>query len=211
MNSAAPARIFAALLLAAAPVVALQVADPHSASAQTPNAERVETGLVESAGGDQLHYRIRLLPLASFPALPGAIVAQLSRRECMIPQTFEAQQPENVVHGEFRAPGSSDWAALCSASGSTTLYVFFAGQFDTPIALRSQPDSDWLGAEPGSSVFGSSWGIATLPASELRASPNLHQAATLDHDAIDDARLERSDTIRYFQAGKWLSLTSGAH
>jgi hypothetical protein len=205
MNPAAPARIFAALLLSAS-----QIAAGSSASAQTPspNAERVESGQMVSPGGGVLHYRIRLLPLASFPALPVGVVAQLSRRECMIPQTFEAQQPENVVHGAFRAAGSRDWAALCSASGSTTLYVFFAGEFDAPVALRSQLDSEWLGAEPGSSVYGSAWGIASLPASELRASPYLHHAATLDHDAIDDARLERSEIIHYFQAGKWLNLNS---
>jgi hypothetical protein len=203
MNSAAPARIFAALLLAASQLAAL---DRASAQTSPPSAERIESGQLESPGGDVLHYRIRLLPLASFPGLPVPVVAQLSRRDCMIPQSFEAQQPENVVHGAFRAPGSIDWAALCSASGSTTLYVFFAGQLDAPVALRSQPDTAWLGAEPGSSVFGSAWGIATLSVPELRASLHLRQPVPLDHDAIDDARLERSDVIHYFQDGKWLNL-----
>jgi hypothetical protein len=124
----------------------------------------------------------------------------------MIPQSFEAKQPENVIHGAFRAPGSSDWAALCSSQGTTTLYVFFAGQFESPIALRSQSDSAWLEAEPGSSIYGSSWGIAVRSAAELRASPQLHRGATLDHDAIDDARLERSLVVHYYQAGRWLDL-----
>ena len=90
--------------------------------------------------------------------------------------------------------------------GVTTLYVFFAGQFEAPIALRSQPDSAWLGAEPGSAIFGSSWGIAVRSAAELRATPQLRHAAAIDHDAIDDARLERSLVIHYYQAGKWLNL-----
>lgn len=173
-----------------------------------PGGERVESGSVESPGGAILHYRIRLLPPTSFPALPQPVADQLSRRQCMIPQTFEAQQPENVIQGQFRGPGSHDWAALCSSSGSTTLYVFFGGQFDAPVALRSQSDSSWLGAEPASSVYGSAWGIATLPAAEIRSSPQLRHAALIDHDAIDDAHLEHSHIIRYHQAGKWLTLNS---
>lgn len=178
------------------------------------NTERVESGRLQSADGETLSYRIRLLPLASFPDLPPAVVTELSRRHCMIPQSFEAEQPENVIRGAFRAAATSDWAALCSAAGTTTLYVFFAGEFDTPIALRSQRDTAWLAAEPGSSVSGSAWGIAVRPAAELHAVSRLHHPVVLsqlviDHDAIDDARLERSLTIHYYQAGKWLSLDGG--
>jgi hypothetical protein len=195
-------------LLAASPTMAAQNALPPG---QVPvaNAERIESGQVPSPGGDNIAYRIRLLPITSFPDLPAPVAAELSRRECMIPQSFEAKQPENVIHGSFRAPGSSDWAALCSSREVTTLYVFFASQSASPIALRSQPDSAWLGAEPGSSVFGSSWGIAVRTSVELRASPELRRGLSIDHDAIDDARLERSLTIHYFQAGRWIDLNRG--
>lgn len=171
------------------------------------NTERIERGEVQSAASEVVRYRIRLLPVASFPDLPAAVGEQLSRRQCMIPQTFEAEAPENVIHGSFRAPGSDDWAALCSVDGSTTLYVFLSGQFDAPIALRSQPDTAWLGAEPGASVFGSGWGIAVRSAATLRASRQMHGAAAFDHDGIEDARLERSATVRYLEDGKWLNLT----
>ena len=210
MIRSAPATRFPAslaiLLLAAALFTAALLAAPPLLSAQNSPAERVESGEVPSPQGNLLHYRIRLLPLASFPILPAPVLAQLSRRQCMIPQSFEAQQPENVIHGAFRAPGSSDWAALCSSSGSTTLYVFFAGLLDAPFSLRTQPDTAWLGAEPGSSVYGSAWGISSLSLAGLRASPQLRGPATLDHDAIDDAHLEHADTLRYFQAGKWIVL-----
>lgn len=170
------------------------------------NAERVESGEARSPEGQAVSWRIRLLPLSSFPDLPAAVVAQLSQRRCMIPQSFEAKQPENVVHGAFQAPGSSDWAVLCSSQERTTLYVFFAGQFASPIALRSQSDAAWLGAEPGTSLLGSAWGIAARSATELRATPELHRGVSIDHDAVDDARLERSLTIHYFQAGRWINL-----
>jgi len=202
MNVAA-AGLLSALLATLRPVA---IPAPGQAS---PTAERIESGEILSAGGDTLSYRIRLLPLASFPDLPPPVAAQLARLGCMIPQTFEAHEPENVIHGAFRAAGSDDWAALCSSAGTTTLYVFFSSQDDAPIALRSQPDTAWLGAEPGSSVFGSAWGISVTPAAELRDTPQLHGPAVFDHDAIADARLERSLTLRYHQDGRWLALNPG--
>jgi hypothetical protein len=212
MNSGAVAGVLAGLLLGP-----LQnpppPAPPDPPSRQEPtfqapilNTERIESGELRSATGETIAYRIRLLPIASFPGLPTPVAQVLMRRQCMIPQSFEAKQPENVIHGSFRAPGSNDWAALCSLQGTTTLYVFFAGQFESPLALRSQADSTWLEAAPGDTILGSSWGIAVRSAAELRASPQLHHGATLDHDAIDDARLERSLIVHYYQAGRWLDL-----
>ena len=52
-------------------------------------------------------------------------------------------------------------------------------------------------------------GIAVRSLSEIRSSPQLRHAAPVDHDAIDDARLERSATIHYYNAGRWLILHSG--
>lgn len=205
MNHAAVAGILAALLLGPQ-----QDAPPHLQPNPTDTAERLESGEVSAPGGDVLSYRIRLLPLASFPDLPPAVSAQLSRRACMIPQTFEARQPENVIRGAFQAQGSDDWAALCSAAGATTLYVFFAGQYDAPMKLRTQPDTAWIGAEPGSSVFSSAWGIALRRSAELRASPTIRRIANPDHDGIEDARLERSSTIHYYQGGKWIFFDPGS-
>jgi hypothetical protein len=203
MKHAAVAGFLAALLTA--PFTATsQTSQPGDAP--SPNAERVESSTVPSLEGKPIAYRIRLLPIASFPDLPVGVAAELSRRQCMIPQTFEAKQPENVIHGAFRGAGSNDWAALCSSHEITTLYVFFAGQFDAPVAVRSQPDSAWLGAEPGNPIHGSSWGIAVRSVSELRSSPELRHGVAIDHDAIDDARLERSESIRYFESGRWIAL-----
>ena len=204
MSSAAVAGVLAAVLLAAG-----QTAPPVSSAANPDFGERIESGQVATPAGNTAQYRIRLLPLSSFPALPAEVVDQLSRRRCMIPQTYEAQQPENVIHGAFHAPGASDWAALCSAGGTTTLYVFFSGQFDSPAALRSQPDTAWLGTDPGETVLGSAWGIAVRSAEQLRSSPKFRRPLTIDHDAIDDARLERTLTIHYYQGGSWLAVTAG--
>jgi hypothetical protein len=193
------------LAVAAALLSGLCAAGWQAASPGSLNTEQIERGQIQSPKGEVISYRIRLLPVASFPDLPSAVAAQLRSRRCMIPQTFEAQAPENVIHGAFRSTSSSDWAVLCSVEGSTTLYVFFAGQVDAPLALRSQPDTAWLGAEPGSSIFGSAWGIALRTAANLRASRQLHGAAIFDHDGIEDAHLDRSATVRFFEDGRWLA------
>jgi hypothetical protein len=197
------------LAVAAALFAGLFAAGWQAASPSPPDTEQIEQGKLQSRGGNVIAYRIRLLPISSFPGLPPAVAAQLRSRHCMIPQTFEAQAPENVIQGAFRAPGSSDWAVLCSVDGSTTLYAFLGRQFDAPLALRNQPDTAWLDADPGSSTYGSAWGIAVRSAADLRASRQIHGAAVFDHDGIEDARLEHSATVRYCQNGRWLALTGG--
>lgn len=200
MNAPTVAALCAGLMLAGGQSA---VSPPATAG------ERVETGRFRAADGHEESYRIRLLPVSSFPQLPEQVAAQLERMHCMIPQTFEAQQPENVIEGAFHAPGSSDWAALCSVDGTTTLHVFFAGHYDTPEPLRSQADTLWLGAQPGSSIYGSAWGIAVRRAGDLRASRSLHVSGNIEHDGIEDAHIEHSATVHYWQAGKWQTL--GGH
>jgi hypothetical protein len=166
-----------------------------------PQTEQIEVGFAHLPGRPHVFYRIRLLPVSSFPQLPPSVAQQLAQRGCMIPQTYEARQPENVIHGSFEKKGSSDWAALCSIEGVTTLYVFFQSKPADPILLRHQPDSEWLGTE-WSQDYGSAWGIATRPA---RLIPH---ADSLNHDAIDDAFIEKSTTVHYFEKDQWTTLES---
>jgi hypothetical protein len=176
--------------------------------AQAPKTEQVETGTLAvdltppsepHSGPDdiiQRHYRIRLLPVSSFPQLPALVAQQLVQRGCMIPQTYEAREPENIIHGSFEKKGSNDWAALCSVNRVTTLYVFFQSDLNNPIALRHQPDSEWLGVE-WSLDYGSAWGIATRPARLIQ------HADSVNHDGIDDAFIEKSTTVHLFENGQW--------
>lgn len=168
--------------------------------------EEAETGHRTLPNGSDIAYRVRLLPLASFPNLPLPVLQQLTIRHCLIPQTFEARGPENVIHGGFRSKGSDDWAVLCSQNGATTLYVFFGDQPESPVALRTQPDSEWLGAEYKGAAWGSAWGIAVRHQDSFRSG---QQGGPFDHDGIEDAQLERSSTIHYYQTGKWLTVNGG--
>jgi len=193
----------AALLFVLTTVLRAQSIAPSS----SPLSEQIEAGRARLPSGAEIVYRIRLLPLASFPSLPAPIANQLQQRNCMIPQTYEARQPENVIHGAFEKKGSEDWAVLCSMNGATTLYVFFQSQPGEPIVLRHQSDAEWLGAEE-IGAYGSAWGISASKPSQIRAARPGGLAA-IDHDGIDDAYLERSSTIHYFRGGQWAAFAVG--
>jgi len=190
--------------MAEPPLIAAQ-----SESASVPSTEQIETGRVRLPNGIEVTYRIRLLPIASFPSLPAAIAAQLNEKKCMVPQTYQARTPENVIHGALERKGSDDWAVLCSVNGATTLYVFLQSQVAAPIALRHQRDTEWLGSEV-LGAYGSAWGIslrlpAQIPAAKSSA---FADRSNLDHDAIEDADIERSSATHYFQNGTWIILES---
>ena len=192
--------------MVSAALIATAAGVPWRAPAQEPNqaarsTEQIETGRVRLPSGAEVVYRIRLLPLTSFPAMPPAVSAQLNERNCMVPQTYEARAPENVVHASLERKGSDDWAVLCSANGSTTLYVFFQSKLSAPIALRRQRDTEWLGSEVVG-AYGSAWGIARRGPSQLRAA----KRGSFDHDGIDDAFVEKSSTTHYFEDGNWMVL-----
>ena len=71
-----------------------------------------------SVDGKTSPYLIRRLPVNSFPDLPDAVAETLTQRGCLIPQTYQAHRPENVIHASFDRAGSSDWAVLCSTHGA---------------------------------------------------------------------------------------------
>lgn len=168
--------------------------------------EQIETGQIHLPNGTDAPYRIRLLPLASFPELPAAVSAHLAQLHCLIPQTYQAKRPENIIHGAFQQKGSDDWAVLCSHDGLTTLYVIFGNQPESSIALRSQKDNEWIGKPyPGYPVNGFAWGIDLRRSKEIRHKTK-GQRVEADHDGIEDAFLEKSSTMHYYQDGNWVTL-----
>ena len=192
--------------IAIAVLLAASAAGPSLAAGQseanTVATEQVESGRMRLPNGADVVYRIRLLPVASFPALPPVIVAQLDKRNCMVPQTYEARAPENVVHASLERKGSDDWAVLCSVNGATTLYVFFQSNQDMPMALRHQRDTEWLGSEV-LGAYGSAWGIARRSPSQMRSAEGSTAGGSFDHDGIEDAFVEKSSTTHYFENGFW--------
>jgi hypothetical protein len=158
--------------------------------------------------GHSTPYLIRHLPVSSFPDLPPEVQAVLNQRGCLIPQTYEAHHPENVIRARFERPGSLDWAVLCSAEGTVSLLVFFTSAPAKPILLASAPETQRLQAHGSTGVLGFNWGIDP-------ASPNqVHQAQAglehhppwLDHDALADSVLDRRPIYHFYVNNAWTLL-----
>jgi hypothetical protein len=167
----------------------------------------VESGQLEIAG-QSVPYLIRRLPVNAFPDLPDGVVEQLNQRECLIPQSYEAHHPENVVHASLERAGSSDWAVLCSAKGRVSLLVFFGAAPAGPAVLATVPEKERLQRHDSTGVLGFNWAID-------QASPEaVHQAQSAmerkpprpDHDALEDIIIDRKTLYRFFSKGKWTLL-----
>ena len=169
--------------------------------AQNPTTEQVESGQLDYAG-KTMNYRIRRLPVSAFPELPAAVRTTLEGRACMVPQTYEARRPENVVHGELWQKGSLDWAVLCSRDGSTSLLVFRSNALALPIELESGKDIDRLQARLNGTL-GFAWGLdIAVPATVRRLVGS--KTGPIDHDGIQMSIVEKSSEIHYYQNGRWL-------
>ena len=128
-----------------------------------------ESGHVE-VSGRSTPFLIRHLPVSSFPQLPAAVQSVLNQRGCVIPQTYEAHAPENVVAASLARRGSADWAVLCSEHGMVSLLVFFAGGAAQPTVLASAPETERLSVHGADGVLGFDWGVHTLLTRPARTS-----------------------------------------
>jgi hypothetical protein len=165
----------------------------------------VETGQL-SLGGRQVPYRIRNLPVSSYPELPPAVAESLTARGCVIPQTYEAKRPENVVHASLERAGSSDWAALCATNGRVSLLVFFAsGSPAKPAILAGSVETDRLQAHDLTGELGFNWGID--PASPVRIhdaqAGMAHRPPPPDHDCLADTTVDRQTVYHLYENGAW--------
>jgi hypothetical protein len=155
--------------------------------------------------GHSTPYLIRHLPVSSFPELPAGVVELLNRRGCLIPQTYQAHRPENVVHASLEGPGSSDWAVLCTAQGTVSLLVFFS---DTPaqfLVLKSAPETERLQAHDPTGVLGFNWGIdPASPGQVHEAQSGLeHRPPFVDHDALADSIVDQRTIYHFYRKNAW--------
>jgi len=172
-----------------------------------PPAQLDSSGQIVIAGRST-SYLIRHLPVSSYPDLPAPFQELLNQRKCLIPQTYQAHHPENVVHASLERAGSSDWAVLCSARGTVTLLVSFSSDPSTLIELASAPETDRLQPNGASGTLGFNWGID--PASPMQ----IHQAQAglehhppfLDHDALADSRVDHKTVYHFFLKNAWTVL-----
>ncbi len=158
-----------------------------------------------SVDGKLTPYLIRHLPVNAFPQLPPAVRNVLLARGCLIPQSYEAHGPENVVNASLERPGSSDWAVLCSAKEMVSLLVFFSGAPEAPATLTSAPETSRLQLHNASGLLGFNWTIdPASPQTVHEAQLGMrHPPARLEHDAILDAILEGKALYRYYAQNGW--------
>jgi hypothetical protein len=178
--------------------------EPAQAHAQS---QLDESGQIAVAGR-AVPYRIRRLPVSSFPDLPAALEVELNRRGCLIPQTYEAHAPENVVHASLERPGSSDWAVLCSSQGTVSLLVFFASAPAQLLTLATAPESERLQTHDRSGVLGFNWGIDPVSPERVReAQAGLDaRPPRLDHDALADSIVDRRTVYHFYSKNAWTLL-----
>jgi hypothetical protein len=178
----------------------------HSAYGQQGSApaQLTESGQI-AVDGRSTPYLIRHLPVSSFPELPAPIQELLNRRGCMIPQTYAAHHPENVVHASLERAGSSDWAVLCSAGGKVSLLVFFTDVPAQPVILASAPENDRLQAHDTTGVLGFNWGIDPASPAQVREAQSgmEHRPALADHDALADSVVERRTVYHFYAKRAW--------
>ncbi len=196
----------APFLLAALAWGSCQGQRPFSVEGRDP-VQLVESGQI-LVGGRLTSYLIRHLPVSSFPALPTAIQGELDLRGCLIPQTYEAHRPENVVHGCLERQGSSDWAVLCSARGTVSLLVFFGGGSNQPFTLASAPETERLQSHDSSGVLGFNWGIDPASPQQVReAQASMeHRPPLLDHDALADTLVDHHTVYHFYLKSAWVVL-----
>jgi hypothetical protein len=166
-----------------------------------------ESGQIIVAGRSAL-YLIRHLPISSFPELPEELDAQLNRRGCLIPQTYEAHHPENVVHASLERAGSSDWAVLCSSRGTVSLLVYFSSAPSELLVLAAAPETERLQAHDSTGVLGFNWGIDPASPQQIReAQIGMEpRPALVDHDALADSVVDRRTVYHFYLKNAWTML-----
>lgn len=163
-----------------------------------------------TVNGQPRQYMVEHLPASSFPALPAGVAAELNRRGCLIPQTYEAHGPENVIHGSFRRPGESDWAALCSAHGTVSLLVFFEGASESPAVLATAAETARLELNNATGKLEFDWGIDVASPEQVHEAQSemRRRPARLDHDAVADSIID-GPTVYWFYAGNaWTNVAT---
>jgi hypothetical protein len=132
----------------------------------------------------------------------------LNRRGCLIPQTYEAHRPENVIHASLERPGSSDWAVLCSAQATVSLLVFFSSDPTKLLVLSAAPETERLQAHDPSGVLGFNWGIDPASPEQIRQAQSglLRRPAPVDHDALADSLVDHRTIYHYYLNNVWIVL-----
>ena len=140
--------------------------------------------------------------------IPAEFAALLNRRGCLIPQTYEAHQPENVLHASLERAGSLDWAVLCSSEGTVSLLVYFSSTPTNLQTLAAAPETERLQPHDASGILGFNWAIDPATPQQIRTAQIglLHRPALVDHDALADSLIDRHTVYHFYLKSAWIVL-----
>ncbi len=159
-------------------------------------------------------YLIRHLPVSSFPELPEAVAKALNRRGCLIPQTYQAHRPENVVAGQSGAGGIFGLGGVVLGGGDG----FAAGVFwqrgerrwwrRTGAVLASAVETERLQAHGPDGMLGFNWGIdPATPERVHEAQAGMEQTAGAGGSRCAGGHAGRSaHGLPFLRAGAWIAL-----
>ena len=150
---------------------------------------------------------VRLAPDV-FRSLSADVVADLTRRRCVIPQPWLATEPANVVHGRFTVPGRTDAAVLCSKERVSSILVYRGNSTDQVDELAPVADMGYL-QDVGRGRIGFSRAIGVADAERIsnkHASHGGREPPRTGLAGVEDFFLEKASSIWYWHDGKWLQL-----
>jgi hypothetical protein len=150
---------------------------------------------------------VRLQPKV-FENLPPAIVKELKRRNCTIPQVYAGQRQGNVITGHFTAAGQVDLAVLCSRDRVSSILVFRGSSPADVAELASVPDLHYL-QTVGDDKIGYSRALSVADAEYIRVHYEAYgslKPPPLDHEGINDAFAEKGSHVWYWYDGQWMQL-----
>jgi len=150
---------------------------------------------------------IRLSP-KEFTELPNNIALELENRGYTIPQTFVSTAPHNVIYGEFKKKGQTDWAILCSKDYDSSILVFWAGLEKNVTEIGKAPDKKYLEGI-GDGKIGYSRVISPVGKRFILEHYKRYggtKPPTITHQGINDS-IGMASIVHYYYQGKWLKLT----
>jgi hypothetical protein len=152
---------------------------------------------------------IRLLPPSAFSTLPKAIIEELNRRQCMIPQIDGRAESHNVIKGSFTGKGQIDWAVLCSRGDESSILVFKGGSVEGVSQLATGPDKSRLQTIAEKRI-GYSRMISPVNGPSIIQYYKAFGGPTpppIDHEGIEDIFVGKASVILYYNQEGWLRLT----
>lgn len=161
--------------------------------------------LVTADEWDDADLAIRRLDPAEFQELPAAIVTDLKKRGCTIPQAANQKKRHNVISGGFVTLGQKDWAVLCSRDRISSVLIFWGRASPCSSEILSSNDRDWLqniNDGIGYSRVISTVTLVSIPILKSIAGPSpLPMTA---YHGIKEEFLGKASAVHYCHNGVWV-------